>query len=249
MRLTAGLLAAALAIGTASAGQPRLYRWKDEKGREHVTNTPPPEGAESLDLPPRENVREQPAPPAPSAKPKAGPLAPPPISLSPDQDARWRGLEQRMVAARLKHDTAALDALAAGLVSEARWGQGLGLLLILPAALATLLVLLGWWLGHGLSRPTAMAFLAAGVVAALLGAQATLVRILYHRQATRLQQTVAALVQHLGVPERTHPERVQQLLSQAEALKDHAIFTAAPWRFSQAVEELTETLRQVVRQP
>jgi glutaredoxin len=44
----ATLLAAVLAAGAASALAQQLYRWTDEKGRTHITDTPPPASAKGV---------------------------------------------------------------------------------------------------------------------------------------------------------------------------------------------------------
>ena len=44
----ATLLAAVLAAGAASVHSQQLYRWTDEKGRVHVTDTPPPASAKDV---------------------------------------------------------------------------------------------------------------------------------------------------------------------------------------------------------
>jgi hypothetical protein len=240
------LLVLGMALGALQADPPKVYRWKDAKGREHITNTPPPEGAEELGLPSAENRREAPqpgkttviaeAPPAPSA---------PRVAFTPQQEARWREVESRLTAARRAQDRTQIDALADALITEARWGRGLRLLLVLPIALGALLTLLGWWLGLGLARPLPQALLAGGLLLGLLSAQATLALLIHRRQALRLQAMVIGLSQVPSI----QPEGLNRLQAQAERLADHAALTTAPWRFGQAVDELAATLRDALHQP
>ena len=63
------VLALILALGATGAGAQQLYRWVDEKGRVHVTDTPPPPGA-------REVRRTK-----PGAKPEPAVEAPTPFVL------------------------------------------------------------------------------------------------------------------------------------------------------------------------
>jgi glutaredoxin len=44
----AAILAAALAAGAVSAQAQQLYRWTDDKGRVHITDTPPPASAKGV---------------------------------------------------------------------------------------------------------------------------------------------------------------------------------------------------------
>jgi glutaredoxin len=46
--MTRLLLAIAIALAAAHAAAQQLYRWTDEKGRVHVTDTPPPAGAKDV---------------------------------------------------------------------------------------------------------------------------------------------------------------------------------------------------------
>jgi glutaredoxin len=63
VRPSAAILAAVLALCAASAQAQQMYRWTDEKGRVHITDTPPPPGAKS--------VQKQSGAVAPSAEPQA----------------------------------------------------------------------------------------------------------------------------------------------------------------------------------
>lgn len=246
MKALGALLALGMALGALQADPPKVYRWKDAKGREHITNTPPPDGAEELGLPSAENRREAPRPGSTTVIAEA-PLAPstPRVAFTPQQEARWRDVESRLMAARRAQDSTQIDALADGLIAEARWGRGLRLLLVLPFALGSLLALLGWWLSLDLARPVAQAFLAGGILLGLLSAQATLALLIHRRQALRLQTLVIGLSQVQSI----QPEGLHRLQTQAEHLADHAALTVAPWRFGQAVDELSATLRETLRQP
>ena len=46
--MTSLLLAIAIALAAVHAAAQQLYRWTDEKGRVHVTDTPPPPGAKDV---------------------------------------------------------------------------------------------------------------------------------------------------------------------------------------------------------
>lgn len=244
-RIRAGLLLALLAAlpsGAAPHQKQKIYRWKDAKGAEHVTSTPPPADAFPLDVPPAENVRE-PEPPAKATPKPAAPVSPHTHQLPAEAEARWQALEQRLVAARVRHDHPALDAAVDEVLAEARWGRGLRALLLLPLALVALGTLLGWGLGRG---PLGVG---AGALLGLLLAHGALVAFIQRPQAARLAGAVTDLLQHLGAPRRTQPTRIQLAEAQAAALPGQARFLRAPWAFSGDVEALQATLRQVVREP
>ena len=49
MRIVAGVtLLSALALAAVTAAAQQIYRWTDEKGRVHITDTPPPPGARGV---------------------------------------------------------------------------------------------------------------------------------------------------------------------------------------------------------
>ena len=47
----ASLLAAVLAAGAACVQAQQIYRWTDDKGRVHLTDTPPPASAKGVQKP------------------------------------------------------------------------------------------------------------------------------------------------------------------------------------------------------
>jgi glutaredoxin len=67
----ATLLTAALAAGAASVQAQQIYRWTDENGRLHITDTPPPPSAKSAQKP------------RPGAAPAETPAAPPAAQQQP----------------------------------------------------------------------------------------------------------------------------------------------------------------------
>ena len=49
MRIVAGVtLLSALALAAVTAAAQQIYRWTDENGRVHITDTPPPPGARGV---------------------------------------------------------------------------------------------------------------------------------------------------------------------------------------------------------
>ena len=127
------------------ASQPQqMYRWRDAQGIEHVTNTPPPNGAKTMGLPAPENTKD--ADPAP---PEAAPNSPKEdraaieSTLSESQKSFWRNIEARIRKARSAGDTHALHRIAETILFDALWGQGLWAVMGLPLILLVMGVLFG----------------------------------------------------------------------------------------------------------
>jgi glutaredoxin len=65
-RIVAGAaLLAALALAAVTAAAQQIYRWTDEKGRVHITDTPPPPGARGVKKKSYEGAAAESAAPAP----------------------------------------------------------------------------------------------------------------------------------------------------------------------------------------
>lgn len=230
-----------------SGEQPQLYRWKDSKGREHVTNTPPPSGSTPLDVPPLENKKDSVQPP--TSAPRPSPFPEKALGLSPKEAAFWQSLGPRLREARVKGDQRLLESAAQEVVNTALWGDGIWALTLLPLATLALLTLLGWWVGsglRGLGGPTVtLIFFLTGLGLAHI----SLVRFVYGPQAQRLQRAGVALRAHLLEPATPPSAPFRDLQGDAAALDEALRFTAPPWRFPERVAVFTNTLRRVLVTP
>lgn len=238
-----------LVLAGALGAQSEIYRWKDKKGKEHVTNTPPPAGAVPLEVPPPKNQKEaeagraeavaEPAPRAPEA---------PIPGLNDQQRERWKALDQRLEEARTKKDTATIEAVVEGLFRESLWGNGLWAIPLLPLATLALVGLLGWWAAGGLRQPLAGLLLSGALLAGLVLAQVTLSRFLYRNQYLRLQTNLAILERHLGgrVPRAANRQALQQHYAALEAA---ARPLAPPWAFLLEARAAEDTMVRVALEP
>jgi hypothetical protein len=239
-----------LFLGAALAAQPGLYRWKDKKGKEWVTNTPPPPGAVPMEVPPPQNQKEADAGPgaAPQEQPQKAPVSASWPGLSAAQQERWRALDQSLADARARKDTAAIEAVVEGLFRESLWGNGLWTVPLLPLATFALAALLGWWAAGGLRQPLASALIAVGLLGGLALAQFTLSRFLYRNQFLRLQTNLSLLEFHLGgkVP---RPANHQALEHHFEALAAASRPLAPPWAFLLEARAAEDTMVRVALEP
>jgi len=236
-------------LGAALAAQSDIYRWKDKKGKEHVTNTPPPAGAVPLEVPPPKNQKDaeaNPDGPVTDQVPKVTePLLP---GLNDQQRERWKALDQRLEEARTKKDTATIEAVVEGLFRESLWGNGLWAIPLLPLATLALVSLLGWWVATGLRQPLAGILIGVAVIGGLALAQVTLSRFLYRNQFLRLQTNLAILEHHLGgkLPRASNRQALQHHYTALEAASRPL---APPWAFLFEARAAEETMIRVALEP
>lgn len=244
---TAALLAVALATQAAAAQGQQIYRWKDSKGRQHVTNSPPPPGAVPLDVPPVQ--APPPAQPPPSTSdPAPGPAPQAQGTRRPDAP-EWRGFEARLEAARKSRNVDAAANEADQILDQALWGGGSKALPLLPLATFALVVLLGWWVGSGMRRGRATVIMGCAVLAGLALAHFTLSSFLYQSQFARVQARLNALESHLGPGRAFRPEVRARLRDHLQALEKAASPFAAPWDFPKEVQSLRDFLPQALLEP
>ncbi|MFN8011521.1 MAG: DUF4124 domain-containing protein [Holophagaceae bacterium] len=244
LRAFALLLAAALGSLAALAQSQQIYRWKDAKGRQHVTNSPPPPGAVPLDVPPVTS----PPPAAPAPGSTLPPAAPAPAAARPEAP-EWKGFEERLESARRSRNLDRMAVEADGVLDEAFWGGTTKALPLLPVATFALAVLLGWWVGSGLRRGPATVVMAVAVLGGLALAQFTLATFLYRSQAARVSARVNALGSHLGPGRAWRPETSARLKAHLQALEAKASPLEAPWAFPREAQALRDTLPQALLDP
>jgi len=243
MNAAAGLLVLAL------LGQPsRTYYWRDASGQTHVTNTPPPAGAEVLEPPPppavergRGGHRVQ---PIRQSEHREGI----PVVLNPAQKQAWEALDQHLTKARAAGDTRTLEAVADSLIHDCLWGNGLWAMPLVPVLSLVLMGLMGWWLALGLSPGYRAPLVGGFLVLGLAFGHLLLSTFLYHPQSARLRQNLELLERHMG-GRAPRPERRTQLQQRYQALEQAAEPVRAPWRFPGEVEVLRRTVKQVMVDP
>lgn len=234
----------------ARASAPKVYRWKDEKGKIQITNTPPPPGALVLEEPPppmgleadrgaKLLVRQSGA----SARSK-------PTDLAPEQQAAWEALDKALGEARRRGNKATLEAVVSSLIHESRWSNGLGFVALMPLVALALMGFTGWWIAFNLPksqrRPLIGAFTFSGIV---LG-QLMLSHFLYRPQFYRIRLNLTLLTDfYLGGDLRIGPKNREAVQAHWTALDNASSPTAAPWRFPAEVNALEATLKRVVVEP
>lgn len=244
-----GLALTGLVFGLALLGEePQLYRWKDQKGIEHVTNTPPPRGTTVLDVPPLENKKEPEQPltkahPIPLSNERSNP------GLSLEEQASWRSLGIRLRDARAKGDHPALERAADEVVSHALWGNGIWALTLLPLAILALLTLLGWWAGSALQGAQGHALILLFLLVGLGFAHLCLVRFVYKLQTQRIRTSITALQTQLLEPGVPPTAAYRDLLAQGAALEECLHLSTPPWHFPERVAVLKDALRRAVVAP
>lgn len=228
--------------------QSRIYRWKDRSGKEYITNTPPPPGATSLDVPPAQGgaPNEPPAVLAEEAGRRTQAAGIP--GLPSDQGERWKALDLRLGEARAKQDTAAIEGIVEGLFRDSLWGSGLWAIPLLPVATLSLLTLLGWWVGSALKQPWTTAAIALSVILGLALGQLTLSRFLFRIQNARLNANLTLLEGHLGgkLPRGSHQAALNQHRKVLEAATRPL---AAPWAFLVECRAAEDTMIKVALDP
>lgn len=242
MILAPGLLALALLV------QPnQVYHWRDAQGQPHVTNTPPPPGAEMMEAPPPPAV--EPGHPEPPFRSLASRADRRKGVLSAAQKAAWTALEAHLAKARSQNDRQTLEAVTDSLIDDSLWGGGLWAITLLPAFSLALMGLLGWWLALGL-KPGAQVPLVGGFL--LLGlafGQVLLASFLYHPQATRLRENMELLELHTGSGKELRPENQARLQRRYQAMEKAADPLQPPWQFPIQVSALRRDMKQVLVDP
>lgn len=240
---TAGL---AILAATALLGQSsRTYYWRDAAGQTHITNTPPPPGAESLDPPPPLAVELG----KPGARRDEAQGARLPVALDPVQKQAWAALDAHLAKARAAGDRHTVEAVADSLIQDCLWGQGLWAMPALPVLALALLGLMGWWLALGLPAPVRLATTSGFFVLGLAFGHLLLTTFLYHPQALRLRQNLELLESHTGAGRPLRSEGHARLQQRYLALEAAAGPTQAPWRFPGEVQALRDTVKQVMVEP
>ena len=242
MTLAAGLLALALLV------QPReVYHWRDAKGQPHVTNTPPPPGAERVEAPPPPAV--EPGHPEPPIHPKTSKMDRRRGTLSAAQQESWRALDQFLTSARQRGDSQTLQAVVDSLVSDSLWGSGLWAIPLLPILSITLMGLLGWWLALGLKPGSQLPLVGGFLLLGLAFGQILLASFLYHPQAERLRQNMELLELHMGGGKEPRPEAQARLQQCYQNLERSADPLQLPWRFPGQVGILRREMKKVMVDP
>ncbi|HJU84800.1 MAG TPA: hypothetical protein VJ600_11355 [Holophagaceae bacterium] len=215
------------------AGRPRPKRqphyWKDAQGVVHMTDAPPPPGAEILPGPPREGV----APVLPKAPPP-DPLA----SLPPDQRLRWETLRARLTLAKTPE---ARSVVVHEIIQEARWGKGHRASLLAPLLAFAFLALVGWWLAFALQGFWRPATLGVFLLLGLALADLLVVEVVNRPQLPRLREDLRIL---LDLPGNNPPEARAELDARLTELEAANAFGAMPWRFPGAVARLEASLNR-----
>ena len=238
-----------LVFATVLGAQSEIYRWKDKKGKEHVTNTPPPAGAVPLEVPPAQNQKDAGAEAGAPTSDQAPKQAEEPMPGMDDQQReRWKALDQRLEEARTKKDPATIEAVVEGMFRESLWGNGLWAIPLLPVATLALVVLLGWWVASGVQQPLGGLLIALSLFLGLSLAQLTLTRFLYRNQFLRLQTNLAILEHHLGgkLPRASNHQALQQHYAALETMT-HPL--APPWAFLLEARAAEDTMVKVALDP
>ena len=243
------LAASLLALALLAQPTPRTHAWRDAAGRTHITNTPPPPGAEVLKPPSASGIENGKA-----APPELSPLppvseAPPDPSLSPAQRAAWSALDQHLARARSAGDQRTLDATVGSLFDDSLWGRGLWALGTAPLLTLALMGLLGWWVALGLRAPLRLPTLVGFLLAGLALGQVLLATFLYRPQAAHLRQNLQRLEVHTGLG-RPLPAAQRLRLRQRYADLERAASPAQPpWHFPREVASLRRDFLQVMVAP
>lgn len=234
-----------LLLGLTLLGQePKLYRWKDSEGKEHVTNTPPPGGATPLDVPPLENKKE----PEHASSSAAPTQAQNRKNLNAWEES-WRILGIQLREARAKKDLPALERATTQVMRKALWGDGLWALATLPVAALALVTLLGWWGGGAVRGPAGHLITVLAFLVGLGLAHLCLGRFVYTPQAQRLRDAAVALQAQLVDPGTTPSEAFRNLEALGVSREEGLHPTAPPWRFPKWVMAFRQALHQAMVNP
>lgn len=229
--------AALLALALAAGPQPpaRVYAWKDAKGHVHMTDAPPPPGAEVV------SVSTRPANGSRVVAPAGPPPAELPADLPSDQRPLWESRERRIADVREHKDAAGIASLAHELVGaelgrDGGWGTAL-----LPLLSMGLLGLLGWWAALALRRRLRAPVMVLALLAGLTLGQWVLMRFVHRPRLAAIRANMKVLALDAGghaLPDRARTE----LELGVSDLEYAATLPAPPWRFPQAARELEGTV-------
>lgn len=230
-------------------GQPQqpTYTWRDASGQKHITNTPPPPGAELVEPPPPPGVE-----PGSRVKPvrqSSSRGGRDQVVLSPAQKEAWEGLDRHLAKARAAGDRRTLEGVADALIQDCLWGSGLWAMPALPLVALLLGGLLGWWLALGLPPRLRLPMVGGFLLAGAAFGQLLLNAFLYHPQAVRLRQNLELLELHMGLDGPLRPERRALLRDRYQALDRAADPLRAPWRFPEEVAALRTATKRVMVEP
>ncbi len=248
---------AALGLAAAPGGQgapakppaPKVYRWKDEKGKLQITNTPPPPSAAMLEEPPPLALEVDRGAKL-VVRQSGGAARSRPAELSPEQQAAWEALDRALGDARRRGDRTTLEAVITSLIRDSRWSSGLGFVAFMPIVAFSLMGLMGWWIAFNLPtsqrRPLVGAFIFSGLVLGHL----LLSHFLYRPQFYRLRLNLTLLTDfYLGGDLRMGPKNREALQAHWKAMEAASGTLAPPWRFPAEVNALEDTLKRVVVEP
>jgi len=245
------VIGAAALLVLALLGQPqsRTYYWRDAAGQTHITNTPPPVGAEVLEAPPPSAMEAEQSVHKDPSRPRSHPEGKRQVELNPVQQKAWEAIDRHLASARLQGDRKTLEAVTESLIHQSLWGHGLWFMPTVPILAVLLMGLLGWWLALGLgSGPRSS--LVGGFLLLGLGLGHLLLNIfLYHPQAAALRQNLELLERHLGTGKPLRTEQRVRMQQHYQALEQAAEPLQAPWRFPAEVQSLRATMKQVVLDP
>ena len=243
--LAAGLLTLTLLGQT----QPHTYYWRDAAGQTHITNTPPPPGAQVLEAPPPPAVEPgtviRPEPVRQSTS-RGGRRQ---VVLNPVQQEAWDLLNQRLAKARAEGDRRTLEAVTDSLIHDCLWRSGLWIMPALPLIALVLMGLMGWWLALGLPATFRIPLVGGFILIGLAFGHLLLNVFLYHPQSVRLRQNLELLELHMGTDQPLRPEHRVLLQQRYQALDRATEPLQPPWRFPAEVQALREAMKQVMVEP
>lgn len=245
MALAAGLLALAL----LAQPTPRAQAWRDAAGRTHITNTPPPPGAELLQPPSASGIETGKGTTLEPSLTAVASEAPPDPSLTPAQREAWNALEQHLARARSAGDQRTLTATIESLFDDSLWGRGLWALALAPILTLALLGLSGWWVALGLRPPLRLPVLLGSLLLGLALGQALLGTLLYRPQAAHLKQNLQRLEVHTGLGQPLPAAQRLRLRQRYADLERSASPAQPPWRFPAEVQRLRQDFLQVMVAP
>jgi hypothetical protein len=245
LTLAPGLLALAL----LSQPQSHTYYWRDAAGQTHITNTPPPADAQTLEPPPPPAVE-----PGQAGRPevirqsesRGGQQK---VVLTPAQMRAWGDLDRTLAKARAEYDGRTVAAVTESLIQNCLWGNGLWVLTLAPFLAITLMGLLGWWLSFGLAAGLRLPLLSGFLLVGLGLGQLLLTVFLYHPQAIRLRQNLELLEAHNGSGHALRPDQRALLQKRYQAVEQATEFLQAPWRFPAEVQSLRQDMNRVMFEP
>jgi hypothetical protein len=242
----AGVLVLAL-LGQAPTQ--RTFYWRDAAGQTHITNTPPPPGAEILETPPPPGMESGRVGRPEVVRQSTGLDGYRQVILSPVQQQAWSALDGRLAKARSEGDQRTLVAVADSLISDCLWGHGLWAMPAAPVLTVALVGFLGWWFAigfrPGLHVPLVAGFLLLGLALGHL----FLSVFLYHQQAVRLRRNLELLEQHLGTGKALRQDYQRLLQQRYRALEQAAGPLRPPWQFPLEVQNLRAAMKQVMVEP